>query len=44
MGIATSDNSKSVRSTKTIFEHKKDVGEAMEKSKKNEFSKFSFAK
>ena len=39
IGIATTDNSKSVRSTKPIFEHKKDVGEAMEKMQKKRIFK-----
>ena len=40
MGIATTDNLKSVRSTNSIFEHKKDIGVTIEKMQKNKFSKF----
>ena len=41
MGFATTDNSKSVRSTSSIFVHKKNIGVTIEKiKKKNEISKF----
>ena len=36
MGFATIDNSKSVRSTNSIFTHKKDIGATIEKMQKNE--------
>ena len=40
MGFATIDNSKSVRSTNSIFAHKMDIGATIEKMQKNEISKF----
>ena len=40
MSFATTDNSKSVRSTNSIFANKKDIGVTIEKMQKNEISKF----
>ena len=40
MGFATTDNSKSVRSTNSIFAYKKDIGVMIEKMQKNKISKF----
>ena len=41
MGFATIDNSKSVRSTNSIFAHKTDIGATIEKiQKKNKFQNF----
>ena len=39
MGFATIDNSKSVRSTNSIFAHKTDIGAMIEKMQKNEIFK-----
>ena len=40
MGFATIDNSKSVRSTNSIFAHKKDIGVTIEKMQKTKFKNF----
>ena len=40
MGIAITVNSKFVRSTNSMFVHKKDVGVTIEKMQKNKFSNF----
>ena len=40
MGFAAIDNSKSVRSTNSIFAHKKGIEATIEKMQKNEISKF----